>query len=677
MEKIGRYEIVGELGKGAMGVVYKATDPNIGRTVAIKTLRFDVHGTESEEMLGRFKNEARAAGVMNHANIITIYDAHEHEGMFYIAMEFIEGHTLQALLKQEKTLMPVEKITSIVRQVCAGLDYAHARGIVHRDIKPANIMITADGTVKIMDFGVAKSGGSGMTSTGAVVGTPNYMSPEQVMGQPLDGRTDLFSLGVVLYEMLTGSRPFAGESVTTIIYKIMHEAPTAPCDLVRSINPGLSALVMKALAKDPEERFASGAELARAMQAYPRFQAEVAAPRVAGVRFGANTESAASPLPSATGIGAVQAASTTNKAEAAPVLKPAVKSTPALDSTVSAPRLPDGAPTPAKTGWLSTITAVVLLIVLAVVAYVRLHQAAPPVNPPAAEVNATNAPPESASEAADGSTTIPGKHRSASKEVAGGAAANEKPTPAALGELQISSTPFGASVTIDNKTNPDWVTPFAARRLKPGRHTVVFTFHDYQPETRQIEVVAGTKLPLYVQLQVAQGFLALNSDPAGAEIYIDGRDSGQVTPSRITVNAGQHRIALRKEGFKPRITYADVSGGDSFNFAPALTPGGEPGDLQAMTSAPADPNPSPFRRLRGLFGRNRSDSGVLEVRTRPRGAEIRLGNSPAPAKSPAKFAVTPGSYTLTLSLPGYKPITRSVQIEKGKMMGVDEVFEPQ
>jgi hypothetical protein len=243
-----------------------------------------------------------------------------------------------------------------------------------------------------------------------------------------------------------------------------------------------------------------------------------------------------------------------------------------------------------------------------------------------------------------------------------------------LGDLQISSTPFGASVTIDGKTNPDWVTPFAAKKLKPGRHTVVFTFQGYQPETRQADVVAGTKLPLYVQLQVAQGFLVLNSDPAGAEIYIDGRDSGQVTPARITVNAGQHRVALRKDGFRPKITYADVALGESFNFAPALAPGG---DQAAISSEPAGQGSNPFRRLRRLFGKNASDSGVLDVRTRPRGAEIRLGTTRAPAKSPAKFAVAPGTYTLTLSLPGFKPITRAVQIEKGKMMGVDEVFEPQ
>ena len=667
METIGRYQIAGEVGKGAMGVVYKATDPNIGRTVAIKTLRIDIHGSDNEEVLGRFKNEARAAGMMNHANIITIYDAGEQEGMFYIAMEYIEGQTLHSLLKQQKAL-PVDQATNIVRQVCSGLDYAHARGIIHRDIKPANIMIAGDGTVKIMDFGIAKSGGTGMTSTGQVVGTPNYMSPEQVKGLPLDGRTDLFSVGVVLYEMLTGTRPFVAESVTAIIYKIVHENPPAPRDLMDGLHPGLSAVVMKALAKAPEERFASGAEFSRAVQAYPWFKTEAAAPPMEIIRFGENPAALASPVPPAAGRAA--ATQPAVKTEPSSVSGPPVKPTPALDSTVSAPRLP-GRAAPATSGRAGTIAAVVLLIVLAVGGYLGLRKSAPPANPPAAQGNGAKEPPSSATAAADASANQPGKHRNGTK----GAPGTARTTPAAeLGDLQISSTPFGASVTIDGTSDPDWVTPFTAKRLRPGRHTVVFTLKDYQPETRQPEVVAGTKLPLYVQLQVAQGSLVLNSDPPGAEIYIDGRDSGQLTPARITVNAGQHRVALRKDGFKPKVTYADVAPGESFNYAPALGSGSGP---PATSSAPLDQSPSPFRRLRRFFGKNAPDTGLLEVRTRPRGADIRLGNSPAPSKSPGRFAVAPGTYTLTLSLPGYKPITRAVQIEKGKLMGVDEVFEPQ
>src|SRR3954465_8840935 len=269
VEKVSRYEITGELGKGAMGRVYKAVDPTIGRTVALKTMRLGVPGLETDEMLRRFKNEARAAGVLNHPNIVTIYDAGEQDGLFYIAMEFIEGVTLHSLILQNRVL-PVDQIIDLSRQICAGLDEAHSHGVVHRDVKPANIMIMPDKTVKIMDFGIAKAGG-GLTSAGQVLGTPNYMSPEQVKGRPLDGRSDLFSYGVILYEMVTGEKPFTGQNVTTIIYKIVNENPIPPRELDMTIHPGLSAVIIKALAKIPEERFQNGAELAKALANYKTF----------------------------------------------------------------------------------------------------------------------------------------------------------------------------------------------------------------------------------------------------------------------------------------------------------------------------------------------------------------------------------------------------------------------
>jgi hypothetical protein len=245
---------------------------------------------------------------------------------------------------------------------------------------------------------------------------------------------------------------------------------------------------------------------------------------------------------------------------------------------------------------------------------------------------------------------------------------------AGLGDLQISSTPFGARVTIDGRSDPDWQTPFAARKLTAGRHAVRFSLKGYQPETRQVEVVARQKLPLVVPLRVAYGYVTLNSDPAGATIYIDGRDSGQQTPARLTLNEARHRIALRKEGYKPQITYAEVTSGQTFNFAPVLVPVN--GAAPAMSTNVA-PSQGPFHRLRRLFGKPPANDGVLEVRTRPRGAGIWLGEVQAPSRTPAKLAVAPGSYKLTLRLPGYKPITRSVTIEKGKLMGVEEIFEPQ
>src|SRR5215813_4614351 len=263
-EKLGRYEIVREVGHGAMGVVYEALDPTIGRKVVLKAIRFDAIGTTADEAARRFKNEARAAGGLSHPNIVTVFDAGEDGGNLYLAMEFIEGATLESTLKLERRLSPARTL-DIIRQVCAGLDSAHRKGIVHRDVKPGNVMISGDGVVKITDFGIARAG-EVMTMTGQVVGTPNYMSPEQVVGNQLDGRSDLFSVGVMLYEMITGERPFEGQSITTIMYKIVHETPVPPRKLDSSIHPGLSFVIEKALQKSPDARFQNGAELTQALE---------------------------------------------------------------------------------------------------------------------------------------------------------------------------------------------------------------------------------------------------------------------------------------------------------------------------------------------------------------------------------------------------------------------------
>src|SRR5262249_29985622 len=270
LSKAGRYEIQGELGRGAMGVVYKAVDPVIGRTVAVKTLRLSEEGTglSRPELLNRFQTEARAAGLLTHPNIVVVFDAGEEDGLYYITMELVEGKSLQARLDSGQAF-PLARVLRIMEQTCSALQFAHERSIVHRDIKPANLMLTADDTVKITDFGTAKILQFGtVQQTAHVMGTPSYMSPEQVKGRVVDGRSDIFSLGVMLYEMITGEKPFPGQNITTVIYKIVNEDPVPPRTIDPTIHHGLSAVVMKALAKDPAERYQSCKEMLEDLKNY-------------------------------------------------------------------------------------------------------------------------------------------------------------------------------------------------------------------------------------------------------------------------------------------------------------------------------------------------------------------------------------------------------------------------
>jgi serine/threonine protein kinase len=263
--KLGRYQIIREIGRGSMGVVYKADDPVIEREVAIKAIQlsFAVNDDEKQLYLNRFYREAKAAGKLNHPNIVTIYDVDEDKttGTPFIVMEYLEGTSLQEMLSQGM-LLPLKDVNDIIIQVADALNYAHNQNVVHRDIKSGNIMLLPGMKSKIMDFGIARMSTSDLTKSGQFMGTPNYMSPEQIDGKKaVDGRSDLFSLGVIYYLLLTGERPFSGDSFTSISYKIVHVDPIPP----RTINPAVpeayNTILSRLLAKDPNQRYPSGADL--------------------------------------------------------------------------------------------------------------------------------------------------------------------------------------------------------------------------------------------------------------------------------------------------------------------------------------------------------------------------------------------------------------------------------
>jgi len=265
-QKLGKYVIQGVLGKGAMGVVYKAFDPNIERTVAIKTVRMDLVDPElTTQFIGRFKNEARAAGRLHHPNIIGIYEYGEDENVAFIAMEYVEGTGLRAHLDR-KTHFDFAQVVAILSQLLLALDVAHERGVIHRDIKPANVILTPGGQVKVADFGIARIDAASLTQTGMVLGTPSYMSPEQCQGLASDHRSDLFSAGVILYELLVGERPFTG-SPEMIAYKICNETPRLPSTVAAQALPaGIDSIVMTALAKEPSRRFQSARDFHAALR---------------------------------------------------------------------------------------------------------------------------------------------------------------------------------------------------------------------------------------------------------------------------------------------------------------------------------------------------------------------------------------------------------------------------
>jgi CHASE2 domain-containing sensor protein/tRNA A-37 threonylcarbamoyl transferase component Bud32 len=265
--KIDRYEVLSELGRGAMGVVFKGKDPIIDRPVAIKTIRFD-RLYEEHEIQGlkeRFFKEAQAAGKLSHPNIVTIFDVGEDRGLSYIAMEYVEGEVLSRYILRDH-LLPVEEVLEIIAQAAEALDFAHQHKVIHRDIKPANIMRTSEGQIKVMDFGIAKIPSSTLTQAGSVLGTPSYMSPEQIRGEDLDGRSDLFSLGCVLYELLTGVKPFRGGTLAALSYQITQVNPLPASRQNPQVPPAGDEVLNRALAKNPADRYLRGKAMAQALR---------------------------------------------------------------------------------------------------------------------------------------------------------------------------------------------------------------------------------------------------------------------------------------------------------------------------------------------------------------------------------------------------------------------------
>ena len=375
IEKLGRYEIRRELGRGAMGVVYEAYDPMIKRVVALKTIRADqLDGTEAPTILARFRREAEAAGRLNHPNIVSIFDFGEDGGTSYIAMELVSGRDLKSRFDAGERFSTADAIRC-TGQILDALDYSHRQGVIHRDIKPANVFVLDDGTVKVADFGIAHLDTSSLTQAGSVMGTPGSMSPEQILGLPVDGRTDVFSTGVILYQFVTGERPFGAAATTTTMQKVLKEDPLPPSTLNVQLPDAMDAVVRKALAKRPDERYASAAEFAVALRALatPRpVAAAKAAPAPAAFDGEATVVATpamrqAAPAPADDGEATLVAPSTKSPLMA-PAPAPAQESSAAASPRPSVPRSVSAPQTPARRPGVPAIAIVVTVVALAIAA---------------------------------------------------------------------------------------------------------------------------------------------------------------------------------------------------------------------------------------------------------------------------------------------------------------------
>jgi eukaryotic-like serine/threonine-protein kinase len=665
--KAGRYEIVGELGRGAMGVVYKAVDPVIGRTVAVKTIRLSEEGTglSRPELLTRFQTEARAAGLLTHPNIVVVFDAGEEDGLYYITMELVEGKSLQALLDDGHGF-PLPRTLRIMDQTCSALQFAHERNVIHRDIKPANLMLTADDTVKVTDFGTAKILQFGtVQQTAHVMGTPSYMSPEQVKGRAVDGRSDIFSLGVMLYEMVTGEKPFPGQNITTVIYKIVNEDPVPPRQLNPSIHPGISAVVMRALEKEPDQRYQSCREMLEDLRNYRSIAPAAGNPQSTMVMGGGSP--AATVISGNAGgrglAGEDQSVTATvrslNTRASAPGQTPVVRRTEAIAPTPEPPK---------KKSVLGTVFAAILL--LGVIVYGankikpvfeaarELHDqqkkgGLPGSVPAASETTPDNSPAGSA-----GAETSPQLN-----DLAAGTDAGSKPVETGAGkatprktensisprlaeykgriEEAISEKGLNGRVKVQAAGN----TLTLEGKLRPAEHGELLKLLRNAPsnvrvidhleyDDTPVAANGGSDEGMHPIPGAGRGAIHVVTDVIGATAMLRG-PAGRVlskceTPCSFNnLSPSQYSLEVQKEGYQPVQTALQVKSGEAQD---------QKIKLESLA--------------KGIY-----------ISTQPPGADVFINGAKQAGQTPVTLPLAAGQYNLVLRLQGYQPYAGPIQVK--------------
>ena len=517
-----------------MGVVYRAQDPAIGRIIAIKTIRLSelTENEERDRLRDRLFREAQSAGILSHPNIVTIYDIAEENEFAYVFMEFVNGPSLEKLLGSANP-PGKDEILTILRQIAAALDYAHRKGIVHRDIKPSNVMIHDDGQAKITDFGVAKIVSKQMTQSGAIMGTPNYMSPEQIQGLAVDGHTDQFSLGVIAYEILTGERPFAGEYLPTLLYKIVREDPIPPRRINQTLGERVDPVIAKALAKDGKLRFATCAEF------------------IAALTEACNANPAWMPLKQGDGQSmptVVAVPSDAAQIVARPEYEPAKATREYVPPSAAGPVIarPLVLPEDTQSGqlWKSVLWVVlgIGLVGLVVLAGQRLffHEGAAPAPTQTAE----KAPVIPAAPIPEPVKTKPEPRpvETVAKSIPPPVRETPPDKPPKTMDFDFTSTPQGARVVVDGDPALSCTTN-CKMPLVSGHHGVVLTLQGYRQVQKIIGI--GDKSLRTIVMEKESGTIHIGSNPPGAAIQIDGEDFG-IAPKNVNLRPGTHQLVLSK-----------------------------------------------------------------------------------------------------------------------------------
>jgi eukaryotic-like serine/threonine-protein kinase len=864
----GRFEVQSELSKSDTALIYKAMDTENNQVVALKTQSLEPLGDRAEAFVETLIAEGDLTRDLVSQNIVLLYGAGEIDGQFCASMEYIQGNSVATMLARKEGFS-IWDLLDITRQVCAGLEHAATKGVVHHSLEPAKIMVQWDGLVKILGYGI-----SNMSLIEAEAGRGlgrlmPYCSPEQIRGEAIDLRSNVFTLGAILYEMVVGRKAFDAEDPVALLSQIENEMPQAPSSLNAKIHVAVSALVMKALAKDPAERYQnarelvddlekckesggkkSGTDAKKPVQA-PKVTVDAAARAAAVSKFVSTGASAAksepraqsapprpvSPKPPAPASPRVEAPATRpsnpraveNRATAAaagaasgasgprvsktysdmepdsdslssndstidssfesrsdsrmsgkadqavaefdvsasesqaaespvssvamveaepeepaarvavdpmmsepaaasagtsfsdlaemPPLKEPVFTPPAPEPSVQAPNpvvqiyprkdekpkiqprevaekaMKEISTVPPRLMLFSILgaVAVILVVAIAIFFHVRSEDDDSTVAPQPAKTATPNRsqPVAQAPAAASAPTPEPTPapvaapieepqpnltvhqtpHQSEKRNAKNRRALAPAPVPVVIpGQALIDSTPQGAQFQVDGKSDPSWVTPFTVPSLTPGKHVITVSKSGYTPDTRSVDVAAGTKSSLVIHLAAMNALVVVNSTPLGAEIIIDGKPTGRVTPAQFAVEKGSHTVLVRKQGFLEETVTTELGPAQNFQYSPALRALGNAEDIRTVG------------KLNKLFGRGNDSTagmGTISIHTQPKGAQVAINQRVLEKLSPVDVMLGPGNYIVDITLTGFKPVHKVVSVDKSGKAAIDEILERQ
>ncbi len=826
----GRFEIQSELSKSDTALIYKAMDTETNQVVALKTQSLEPLGDRADAFVETLIAEGESTRDLVGQNIVLLYGAGEIDGQFCAAMEYIQGNSVATMLARKEGFS-IWDLLDITRQVCAGLEHASEKNVAHCSLEPSKIMVQWDGMVKILGYGISNMSLIGAESEKGLGRLMPYCSPEQIRGEAIDLRSNLFTLGAILYEMVVSKRAFDAADPVALVSQIENEMPASPSRVNVKIQPAVSALVMKALAKDPAERYQSARELLDDLEKCkengkktvtetkkttpsPGLAISSAARAAAASKFVSAASSVPRPAPSAPpappkpvsprvdapafsvdppaaeGKAAAAAAGAGGEwgqanfeadsipnsvpdsgarlidefdgepeinapespAPRGPVLSAAVveqeseQQVPrvAVDPMMSEPEggssgksfsdleelpplkepvftqpvpepaepeqpvvqfhprkqeekpkiqprevaekaMKEIATIPPRLMLFAILGAVGLILVIAITVFLHVRSedddstAAPrPTkvveSTPAQPVAQTPVVQQTEQPALPVAPVVEAQPDLKVRQVEKRAPKNSRravpaPVPVVIpGQALIDSSPQGAQFQVDGKSDPSWVTPFTVASLSPGKHVITVSKPGYSSEVRSIDVAANSKSTLALHLAPINALMVVNSAPPGAEVVLDGKATGRLTPAQFAVEKGSHTVLLRKQGYLEETVTADLGPAQNFQYSPALRALGNAEDIRTVGK---------FNKLFGRGGDSTAGMGAISIHTQPKGAQISINQRMLDKLSPVDVMLGPGNYIVDVTLTGFKPIHKVVSVDKGSKIAVDEILERQ